>query len=376
MQNYSQLKALKAIAKASLLAIMKSPQTIVFSLVFPLIFVLIFGAFDGGGAIRYKVAFAPGCDTSNAFYDSIKSSEYFVIRTYKTANDKNPAIIDTAKMRNELEKGNLIAVIDIKKIENDSIPFYQVKLNSTTASTPELRQIIPLLENISGKIKKTIIKDERSIAAIIPQVYAVREYRQIDFVLPGQIGFSILFSTLFGIAFIFYNLREQLVLKRFYATPVNKMNILLGIGFSRILFQLINVIVLIGVGHYFLNFTLAHGFLTFLEMLILSAVLLFLLMGVGLIFSSIVKSDTSIPLLINVFSLPQMMLGGTFFPVEVFPKWLQNCCQILPLTHFNIAMRRLSFNGYHLYDCLPQLGVLGLWIVVVYFIVYKVFKWE
>ena len=35
-------------------------------------------------------------------------------------------------------------------------------------------------------------------------------------------------QTLFGVAFTFFNLREQLVLKRFYASPVNKINILLG----------------------------------------------------------------------------------------------------------------------------------------------------
>ena len=33
--------------------------------------------------------------------------------------------------------------------------------------------------------------------------------------LPGQLGFSILFATLFGIALYFFGLREQLVLKRF-----------------------------------------------------------------------------------------------------------------------------------------------------------------
>jgi ABC-2 type transport system permease protein len=81
------------------------------------------------------------------------------------------------------------------------------------------------------------------------------------------LGFSILFSTLFGLPFTFYGLREQLVLKRFYASPVNRINILLGIGMSRLFFQLMNVIVLILVGHFFMNFTLQHGLLNFIEML-------------------------------------------------------------------------------------------------------------
>ena len=375
MEKYNQLKALKAISKASLLAIIKTPQTIVFSLLFPLIFVMIFGAFSDGGSIKYKIALSPTCDTNNILFRSIENSGFFIIKDFRDLS-KSPVVLDTAKMRSELEKGNIAAIVDLQEQKTADIPHFIIKLKATNASGPEIGQIVPLLENISAKIKKVLVKDDKDLATIIPDLYSVREFRQIDFVLPGQIGFSLLFSTLFGIAFTFYNLREQLVLKRFYATPVNRLNILLGIGFSRIFFQLINVIVLIAVGHFALSFTLAHGWVTFLEMLLLSIVLLTLLMGIGLIFSSIVKSDSSIPLLINIFSLPQMLLGGTFFPIDVFPKWLQVCCQVLPLTHFNIAMRKLSFNGYHLIDCWPQLGILGIWIVLVYFIVYKVFKWE
>jgi ABC-2 type transport system permease protein len=47
--NYSQWKALCAIAKGSFRAVMKSPQTLFFSILFPLIFIFIFGSFGGGG---------------------------------------------------------------------------------------------------------------------------------------------------------------------------------------------------------------------------------------------------------------------------------------------------------------------------------------
>lgn len=373
MESYNNFTALKAIAKASLLAIVKTPQTIIFSLFFPLIFVFIFGAFGDGGAINYKIAIAPISDTNNVLYAQIKASPFFTVKSFADNKD-GKATLDTTKMRIELEKGNLAAIVNIQP-DADSSHFI-IKLKSTNASAPEMAQVIPLLENITTKIQKTLNPNQQSLAKIIPEIYNVREFHQIDFVLPGQIGFSILFSTLFGIAFTFYNLREQLVLKRFYATPVNRLNILLGIGFSRIIFQLLNVIVLILVGHYFLDFTLAHGISTFLQMVLLSFILLMILMGVGLIFSSVVKSDSSIPLLINIFSLPQMLLGGTFFPITVFPKWLQNLCQVLPLTHFNIAMRKISFTGSNLIECWPQIGVLFIWMAVVYIIVYKVFKWE
>jgi ABC-2 type transport system permease protein len=108
----------------------------------------------------------------------------------------------------------------------------------------------------------------------------------------------------------------------------------------------------------------------------MTVIMLFLLMGVGLIFSSIVKSDAPIPLLINLFGFPQMLLSGTFFTIEVFPKWMQPLCKALPLTQYNDAIRKLSFEGLHLNDCWREIGILGLWIVITYIILMRVLKWE
>jgi ABC-2 type transport system permease protein len=362
-KKYNQGKALAAISKATLLAIIKNPGSIFFSLIFPLVFVWIFGSFGGGGASKFKVAVSKGSDTTNQLYGIIAAFPLLDVNHYS----------DTTAERIDLEKGRLTAVLTIASTLNDAKELtYKIKVTSTNASVQEVAQLIPILENIAARLNP----HPSNLVAIEKNMYAVRQYKQIDFVLPGQIGFSILFSTLFGIAFTFYNLREQLVLKRFYASPVNKLNILLGIGFSRLCFQLLNVIVLIIVGKLFLGFTLSHGLLTFLEMIFLSVLMLFVLMGVGLIFSSIVKSDSTIPLLINLFALPQMLLSGTFFSITVFPSWMQTLCKFLPLTHFNMAMRKISFEGLSLIDCWQNLGVIGLWGICIYVIVYKIFKWE
>ncbi|MFT4092827.1 MAG: ABC transporter permease [Niabella sp.] len=363
---YSQSRALWAITKASFKAIFSQPSALFFSFLFPIIFILIFGAFSDRPADSFKIAVAPGSDTANALYDSIVSSSRIKIVRYH----------DTAARNADLSKGNLAAVVDIRKYESDSATRYMVKLLSSEAGGGTVYNLIRTLDYQALQIELEDAHQMQREYSFIPQIVPGKKYRQIDFILPGQLGFSILFATMFGIAFVFFNLREQLVLKRFYASPVKKINILIGIGASRLFFQLINVIVLILFGHFFLNFTLINGALTFGEMILLTIYMLFLLMGVGLIFSSIAKSDTSIPLLINLFGFPQMLLSGTFFSISVFPQWLQNLCQLLPLTQFNNAMRKISFEGLHLYDCWKELGILGIWIIIIYLIVVKVMKWE
>ncbi|MCR6719939.1 MAG: ABC transporter permease [Chitinophagaceae bacterium] len=366
--NYSQSKAIWAITKASFKAIIGQPAAVFFSLLFPIIFILIFGAFSGGRGGSYAIAMEDGSDTSNAIYGALKGNEAMHLKRYT----------ESEKRESDLQRGQLTAVVGIRK--TDSVQGFaglQVTVRSTSASSNTFPMFMHILEFIKLKYEAGVRRDQAEIVKLeTPVITEGQKYRQIDFILPGQIGFSILFATLFGIAFTFYTLREQLVLKRFYASPVKRINILIGIGISRLSFQLLNVIVLILFGHFLLDFTLQRGFITFLEMTLFSIIMLFFLMGVGLIFSSAVKSDSSIPLLINLFGFPQMMLSGTFFPVSVFPAWLQQLSYFLPLTQFNDGMRKISFEGLHLWDCWEQIGILGIWIAITYAILARVIRWE
>jgi ABC-2 type transport system permease protein len=366
LKNYSQLKALWAITIASFRAIFSQPSSIFFSFLFPIVFILIFGAFSDRPADPFKIAIDENSDKSSALFDSLSTNPLVKIVQYK----------DTAVRNSDLRKGKLTAILLVKKIPGDSTSRYIVSLQSSQASNGNVYQLMKSLDYQALKIELHDAKQLNREYTVLPQIVPGKKYRSIDFILPGMLGFSVLFATLFGISFLFFNLREQLVLKRFYASPVHRISILVGIGVSRLFYQLINLVVLILFGHFFMKFTLVHGAITFFEMLAFSLYMLFLLMGVGLVISSIAKSDTMIPLMINVFGFPQMLLSGTFFSLEVFPKWMQNLCQLLPLTQFNNAMRKISFEGLHFYDCWREIGFLGIWMIVVYATVIKVMKWE
>jgi ABC-2 type transport system permease protein len=373
MHSYNQMNAFLAILRASFRSILSNPSALFFSFLFPVIFIFIFGSFGGGNGVHYRISISANSDTTNELYDSIRSNPLISLVSYKNADGTT----DTVARRKALEKDNISAIVCIRKMTDSTGPVKYLLFDTlTNASGNAISALHQIFSNIRNTIALKAAGQERT-PFVIPYVYAVREYRNIDFVLPGMLGFSILFSTLFGISFIFFQFRQQLILKRFYATPVSRINILLGIGISRLVFQLINVVMLIALGYFFLHFTLIHGLDTFLEMALLTIIMLLLLLGVGLIFSSVVKTDTSIPLLINLFAFPQMLLSGTFFPIDVFPNWLQVICRYaLPLTQYNDAMRKLSFTGLHLWDCGKELGILALWMMLVYIVAVKVFKWE
>lgn len=358
-----------AITKASLKAIFRSPSAVVFSFVFPFVFILVFGFIGNSGmAPVYKVVIDKGSDTSNALFDSIKTSSRIKIVSFK----------DEQALHDNIVKGRIAGILKISKAPGEN-PEYTYSIKSSNASSDKWPQLIPLLDAISNKISNSKYPSRPSYA--VPgrrpvEIETVREYKTIDFILPGQLGFSLLSSGVFGVAFMFFNLRSTLVLKRFFATPISRTYIVLGEAISRVIFQMLTAIVIILVGRYMFGFTLIRGFETLLEMLVLSFIGLLVFMGFGFIVSGLAKNDSTIPPFANLITLPQFLLGGTFFSVEVFPKWLQPVSNALPLTHLNTAMRSVAFEGQSLWDVRTEIGILLLWGIAVYFVAVKVFKWE
>src|SRR5205085_8373202 len=127
------------------------------------------------------------------------------------------------------------------------------------------------LAEVIRRADERAFPDRKTVARVVREKdIEGRAYKTIDFILPGQLGFSLLSAGVFGVAFMFFSLRNTLVLKRFFATPIKRTFIVLGEGFSRVLFSMITAVVIIAFGRLFFGFTLVHGFETFLEMLVLS----------------------------------------------------------------------------------------------------------
>ena len=359
-----------AITKASLHAIFRSPSAVVFGFAFPFIFILVFGFMGDNGAFRsYQVAVDQTADTTNELYKAIENSRGVIIKKYP----------DKASLEKDLESGKIAGIINIQKNSSGEPP-YIFTLKSTTSSNDKWPQFKAIVESMINKISDEKYPGRRAYADFdfnfARDISVIRKYRTIDFILPGQLGFSLLASGVFGVAFMFFNLRNTLVLKRFFATPISRTYIILGEMFSRVIFQMLTAVVIILAGYYLFDFTLINGLETFIELLVLSFLGLVVFMGMGFIVSGIAKNDSTIPPFANIITLPQFLICGTFFPIDVFPKWLQYVAQVMPLTHLNNALRDVAFEGNNLWNERWEIGILLLWGVVVYAIAVKVFKWE
>jgi len=364
-KKYSQFRAMLAITRASLTSIRRNPSSIVFSLVFPLIFIIVFG-FIGGGGFGVDAGVMKSSDRNNPIYQKLE----------KMDNIKLITDLSDEEQLNKLEKGKLDVILNITKNPEGKMPVYNIEVKSNKAS-PERSGIFKLiLSSIVDKSNLAMMQSNMQLAEVKEQVVEGRVYKTIDFILPGQLGFAILGAGVFGTAFVFLSLRETLVIKRFFATPINRKYIVLGEGLSRLIFSLSKSVVIILAGYFLFGFTLVNGFTTFINMLIMSALGLIVFLGFGFVVSNIASSINVVPPLANLITLPQFLLAGTFFSIEAFPSWLQPVSRSIPLTYLNEALRKIAFEGATVFNLSTEIMVLVGWGIVVYAIAIKFFKWE
>lgn len=366
MAAYSNARAIRALFTASLQSILKSPSAIFFSIAFPLIFILVFGFLGGGGSYSLSVAPALNTDTNSHLFQTLKN-----VSILKWKDAATQADIDRL-----MTEGELVATIGVRENPEDAVSRNTIFIHGASSQMDKLQQLQSIINTVIQSQDPEIRHRAERIAAIDLSVEHVREFKMIDFILPGQLGFSLLAAGVFGTAFVFFNLRQTLVLKRFFATPVRKSSIVLSEGLSRMFFQMAGAIIIISIGHFLFGFTLVKGWQTFTQMLFLCGLAMMVFMGFGFLVSSVVKNETSIPPFSNLITLPQFLLAGTFFSIDNFPKWLQPVCKALPLTYLNDALRKTAFDGANLWEVKWDIFVLALWGIVVYSVTAKVFKWE
>ncbi|MFT3750469.1 MAG: ABC transporter permease [Agriterribacter sp.] len=356
--SYSQWKAAFAVAKASLISTLRSPTSVVFALLFPLIFVTVFGAMVDNTAVKIKMTVLSSDSKQDSFLlRAVQSIDIFMV---SVAEDSLSAVTD-------LQKGRIGGVLRFDHVPANvnGQPRFTIQLFASGATQSKLSLIQTALQSVVNNINTQLLPGQPSVAHLETLQVPGRVYRMIDFILPGQLGFSLLMAGVFGSAFSLFNLRHTLVLKRVFATPVSPSFFLMGEMLSRLLFQVICFIIITAIGHYAFDFTLVHGWITFIEMLLLSVFGLIIFTGIGFFISGLISNESSIAPIANTITVPQILLCGLFFPVENYPGWLRGFCDLLPLTFLVNGLRKIAFEGAHIWQITGALTGLTLWTCLV-----------
>jgi ABC-type multidrug transport system permease subunit len=200
-----------------------------------------------------------------------------------------------------------------------------------------------------------------------------RGSRYIDFVIPGLLGMNLMGSGIWGIGFAIVDSRGKKLLKRFMATPMSRAEYLLSFLLSRRFFLILEVIALLGFGHFAFGVPM-RGSLIELGLICLLSALSF--SAIGLLIAARVKTVEGVSGLMNLVMLPMWIFSGVFFSSSNFPNAVQPLIRILPLTAVNDALRANMLEGTQITALGLETTVIIAWLVVSFVAALKLFRWR
>jgi ABC-2 type transport system permease protein len=161
----------------------------------------------------------------------------------------------------------------------------------------------------------------------------------IEFLIPGLVAMnsmtqSFAIASEINIARFYWRIFEE-----FQAAPIRNRAYVTGEILAGITRALLSVTVILVIGACFGVF-LSYN-IRFWAAVVLNG---FLFSSLAVCMAMLVKSHADQALLTNFVITPMAFLGGTFFPVDRMPGWVQSVLQFLPLTHAARTIRGASFG--------------------------------
>jgi ABC-type multidrug transport system permease subunit len=197
--------------------------------------------------------------------------------------------------------------------------------------------------------------------------------RYIDFLIPGLLGMNLMGGSIWGIGFSIVTARSKKLLKRFMATPMSRGQYLLSFLASRLVFLILEVVTLLGFGHFAFGVPLRGSLATLFLISLLGAISFG---GLGLLAASRARTVEAVSGIMNFIMLPMWIFSGVFFSSANFPHVVQPFVKALPLTAVNDALRANMLEGASLVAVTPQLLIVLAWGVLTFFAALKLFRWR
>jgi ABC-2 type transport system permease protein len=347
----------------------RDKTAIFFSILFPLIFLFVFGGiFGGNNDVSFRVALLSQSKTDSAaqVVKIINENKLFKV---------DPDITAQEAADEKMNRGQLDATIvippDFGELSGDK-PTGKVQVNYTQNNQQAGQALGSILQEIMKSVNAQYVEVAMPFAVESKQSNA-KSLSQFDYTFAGLLGFSIIGMGIFGPINIFPELKKMGILRRLHTTPIRVWQYFMSTVLSQLVVGAVTMVVLFAVAIVVFDLKVVGNIF---ELAIFLALSITSILGIGLALGGWAKNERQAAPLSNIIVFPMMFLSGTFFPRFLMPEWLQTASNYLPLTPVIDGIRLITTEGKHLTEIGPQLGLIGLWMIIVYAIAFRVFRWE
>ena len=195
----------------------------------------------------------------------------------------------------------------------------------------------------------------------------------LNVLVPGIAGLSVMATTFTALATQRTFLREQGVLKRVRGTPLPGTSYLSGIIGSAATNAVIQILIIIVAGKLFFGLGWPKDWAELAVFTVLG-VACFAAMGVA--FSHVIPNFEAAPAYTNLVFLPMIFISGVFFDVDNVPTFLRDIANALPLVHVINGISAALVTGAPITDHLSDLAVVAVWTLACVILAVRGFSWS
>ena len=367
-----QLRTVLILTKLSTRRFFRDRVAQFFGILFPLIFLFVFGGLSNsnGNNVSFRVAVINQSSSpfATTFVKQLQDGKIFKV---------DPAVHTSAAAENKLSRSQIDGIIVLPTnfgitAPGQAYPSGQAELIYSQSSSGTGQTLSSILQQTFKKINSKFVSTAEPFTVTTKQLNK-KSLSAFDYTFDGLLGFSIIGLGIFGPVNVFPELKKQGILRRLHTTPLKVWQYFTATMFSQAATGLVSIgiqfIVAIAVFHLKVVGNYA-------EIILFTILSIFMILGIGLAIGGWAKNERQAAPLSNIVVFPMLFLSGTFFPRFLMPHWLQTVTVYLPLTPVIDGLRLLITEGKHLVDIGPQIGLIGVWFVLIYLAAFRLFKWE
>lgn len=187
------------------------------------------------------------------------------------------------------------------------------------------------------------------------------ERRSAVNIVPGLIAVILTMTMILFTSAAIVREREQGNMEFLINTPIKPLELMIGKILPYIAIGIIQVSILLGLGHVLFAVPLPEQWVSFWLV-----TLLFILasLTLGLLISTKAQTQLQAMQLTVFILLPSILLSGFMFPFVAMPAPAQNIAELLPATHYVRLVRAVVLRDAHWSELIGDISVLLCFIVV------------
>jgi ABC-2 type transport system permease protein len=399
------MKKIIAITIKDILVRFTSPMEWLFFLVLPIVFTLVIGSSTGPSdddRIKMLVVDQANNSLSETLITTLGSSSSVKIEL-KTLKDATSAL-DEKKISsvliipenfNQQSLLNQIAELELRQLPNNTEALIaqqavQAVLSRVSSVVDIANSSVTRAESLPGFVfeseserqaffDSSLDKAQTLMAESPNRINEIKgntkdsiEFDPRSNASAGQI-ITWVFIPLIGLSATFAYERQKGTLRRLLTTPTSKGLFLAGTIIGQVLTALLQMILLVLFGIFVMKLNWAHAPLALAVVLISSALAA---AALGTMLGTFVKTEGQANGLSIMIGMVMALMGGCWYPLELFPQTVQQVVKILPTTWAMEGLLDVVLRGQGLAAVLPEAAVLMGFALVFFVIGIMRFKFE